>query len=94
MKNRKYTTVKEMTDKVNEVLELIEKAKELTRELVSENVRNEFQLRYAPDSPEVKGEWRPINLEQRIKEAQKYQKVFDSLCGQLVRAEATIARGY
>lgn len=90
-----FTTVKEMTAKVNELLKMLDKAKTLTKELVTANARNYYQLKFAPNSPEVKAEEnRPLSLEARIAEAQKYEEAFENLRGQLTRAEMYIARNY
>lgn len=94
MDNRTFTTVKEMTDKVNEMLELIEKSKTLAKELLSANVRNEFTFRYAPNSVDEVRPAKYNNMEYRIKEAQKYQKLFESLRSTFTKAEMLLAREY
>lgn len=91
---KKYFGVAEMTEMVNEIYDLLGRAKEITRELITANVRNEFTLRYASDAPEVKADDRPISLEERIEEARKYQRAFEDLRGMITRAEAHIARKY
>lgn len=95
MTQANFTTIKEMTAKVNELLEMLEKAKTLTTELVTANARNYYQLQFAPNSPEVKAEDdRPLSLKARIAEARKYEAAFENLRGQLTRAEMYIARNY
>lgn len=89
----RYTTVKEMGDKVNDLYELLAKAKEITKDLICDNARNKFTLMYAPNSPEAQ-EQRPLSLEERIKEAEKYEKAFTDLRGMIARAESFIARKY
>ena len=86
-----YTTVKEMTDKVNQILELVEQAKGLASELITDNARNSFILRCEPENA---NEWRPIPIEERVKEADKYYKFFQGLRAHLARTEMMISRNY
>lgn len=69
-----YYTVKEMTDKVNELLELLDRAKDMAYELRCQNVRDLSALVKATD--EAVAEQRPLTWEERIEEAKKYIDLF------------------
>jgi len=73
MKN--YTTVEEMTDKVNELLGLLEKARDLALDLEKRNRRNGYAL--TSNDKEIYSEKRPISIIERMNEADRYAKFFE-----------------
>lgn len=77
MAHNNYTTVKEMTEKVNRLYNLLEEARELAKELATDNLRNHSCLFRHTD--EACSEWRPLTWEERKEEAKAYYKMFDEL---------------
>ena len=87
----RYTTVKEMSDKVNELYDLLAKAKNISRELFVDNARNSFVLKY---ESYLAGESRPLTMEERIKEADDYRRAFRTLMQMIESAENFIGANY
>lgn len=92
MAQNNYTTVKEMTEQVNQMFELLTQAKDLANTLRAENIRNLFALRY--DKEEAIKEVRPITKLERIAEAEKYIKLFDKAMGMIHEAIVEVNRNY
>jgi hypothetical protein len=90
--NTPYTTVAEMSKKVNRLYELLAEAKKLASELALDNERNHVHLRNR--SEEAINEERPLNIPQRISEAVRQQKAFEVVKSSLESAEAIIGITY
>lgn len=71
----KYTTVAEMTTQVNEMLEHLDAAKRIAKALADENDQNAFFIKR--DAIEAISEVRPLNKEQRLREAIKQCTMFE-----------------
>ena len=81
-----------MTDKVNELYEVLAKAKDLARELYIDNSNNFFHLNCRTN--DAVNEWRPLTWEERIDEAKKYKALFQKVSDSLDNAENQIANNY
>ena len=72
---RNYTTVKEMTDQVNNLLTILQEAQKMAKNLQMQNMVNHVALVMA--APYAMVEKRPLTLEQRKTEAVKYEMMFE-----------------
>jgi len=89
---RNYTTVKEMTEEVNRMLELLEEVKGLAITLTKENVRNSYSI--ANGDKRALAEKRPITLIQRMNEADKYAEFFNGFKEQVDELINALGRNY
>ena len=72
-----YTTVAEMTDKVNRLADLVSQAQALAKELKQENSMNYYLLRTFPNGAQE--EERPLTMPERITEASRYETLFGGI---------------
>ena len=81
-----------MTNDVNNLLRLIQDARELSRRLWKENFQN--QLALLNEQPEALAEYRPLNLEERVKEARKLRDLFSTVQDKLDEVCDTVSNNY
>ena len=88
----KYTNVDEMTAQVNELLEMVTKAKKMANELAWENGQNWDMLRWGRE--EAMSEQRPLSTAERITEAKRQRELFEDIGVMLGVALNSISRNY
>ena len=88
-----YTNVAQMTEQVNHLQELIQEAKNLANVLRFENGCNFENFRYHPVAT-MGMEARPLDLQERKREAAKYQEMFRNIEELMGIAERTISMNY
>lgn len=88
----KYTTLSEMSDKVNKLYDLLADARDLAEELRDDNRSNRQHLR--DFSEEAVNEERPLTIPQRIQEASEQASAFDLVSQQIAICESMIGLHY
>ena len=87
-----YTTLPEMSDKVNRLYDLLAEAQKLAEELTADNMKNCTALigRYA----DALAEERPLTLDERITEATRQSTAFYNVEKALEVAQSLISLTY
>lgn len=88
----KYTTVKEMSEQVNKLYDLLREAKELAFNIAQENQHNRFAL--INRTEEALDEERPLTIPQRIDEAKRQHNAFGKVHDSIVNLEEFIGMIY
>ena len=91
-----YTNVKEMTEEVNKLIDILENAKTTAILIAQMNARNAALLRDAKrvGMGDDYMEKRPLNLNQRIKEADSQREFFWTFYDSLIDMIDSIGRNY
>lgn len=88
----KYTTVREMTNEVNELYDLLGKAQKIANDIRRQNFLNYVCL--FRNSEEALKDTRPLTIEMRKEEALKYQEFFEGLHDQIINLSESIGQNY
>ena len=88
----KYTTLPEMSDKVNRLYDLLAEAQKLADELMYDNLHNKQALRNR--SADALAEERPLTIDERITEATRQGTAFYNVEKALEVAQSLISLTY
>lgn len=92
METRHYTTVAQMSQKVDQIYELLARVKELAHDIERENMWNYTYI--GTDAPEAIAEKRPLDKVQRLVEADVQRRLFREVETAAEAIEEMIGRNY
>ena len=81
-----------MSNEVDQIYKLLGEAKKIAREIQSQNLRNAQAL--ITRDEQALAEVRPLSIDERLLEANKYHKFFSDLYDILTSAEEAITMNY